>query len=77
MNPDKLTKRQSEVLGFLVSYVRTNQRPPSIREIGEKFGIMSPNGVVWHLKALEKKGYIERDEKVARGIRIVQQGSRA
>src|SRR5438132_8921874 len=50
--------------------------PPAIRDICEEFGISSPNGVMCHLKALEKKGYINRvtkkdNEKAqARGITI-------
>ena len=37
--------------------------PAAIRDIGKEFGIVSPNGVMCHLKALEKKGFINRDAK--------------
>ena len=45
--------------------------PPTIREIGLHFGIKSPNGVAYHLAALEKKGYIERGIASARAIRLL------
>lgn len=51
-----LTARQREILAFF----RGREYPPSIREIGENFGITSPNGVVCHLKALIKKGYLRQ-----------------
>lgn len=65
-----LTIRQREILDFITESIRTNQRPPTVRGIGEKFGIKSPNGVICHLKALEKKGLIIREADVACGIRL-------
>lgn len=66
-----LTSRQSEILDFIKSEITTNQRPPTVRGIGNRFGIRSPNGVLCHLKALERKGLIERDLHMANGIRLV------
>lgn len=54
-----LTPRQAEILRFIVGTVLTRQGVPAIREIGERFGIGSPNGVVAHLNALADKGFIE------------------
>lgn len=65
-----LTARQEEILQFLADYVQDNGYPPSIREIGETFKIGSLRGVTVHLDALEKKGYIERNN-TPRSIRIV------
>jgi repressor LexA len=65
----ELTKRQREILDFIIDCVRDRGMPPTIAEIGEEFGIASTNGVNDHLVALEKKGYIERSSK-ARGILI-------
>ena len=59
-----ITKRQHEILGFIRDKIENRGFPPSIREIGEAFEIVSPNGVMCHLKALEKKGYIERNKGV-------------
>ena len=55
-----LTKRQEEILDFILQYVETEGYPPSIREIGQKFEIGSLRGVTVHLDALERKGYISR-----------------
>ena len=59
-----ITKRQHEILGFIRDKIENRGFPPSIREIGEAFDIASPNGVMCHLKALEKKGYIERNKGI-------------
>ncbi len=44
---------------------------PTVREIGQAFDISSPNGVMCHLKALEKKGLIKRQGFSARAITLV------
>lgn len=54
-----LTQRQDEVWRFVATYQQAEQRPPTVREIGEVFDIRSPNGVMCHLVRLKKKGYIE------------------
>ena len=58
-----LTSKQQKILDFIQTYIQQNGYPPAIRDIGDHFGIVSPNGVMCHLKALKKKGYIHRDEK--------------
>ncbi|GAB4549867.1 MAG: transcriptional repressor LexA [Anaerolineales bacterium] len=45
--------------------------PPSIREIGEQTGITSTSVVNYYLEQLEKWGYIERDRRISRGLRVV------
>lgn len=67
----KLTARQQCVLTFLREFMAAHSYPPSIRQIGEHFGFRSPNGVMYHLLALERKGLIVRDPMTARGIRLV------
>jgi SOS-response transcriptional repressor LexA len=57
-----LTKTQRAILTFWLDHFRQHQRFPAIREACAKFGILSPNGVVSHLKALEKKGYLQRNK---------------
>ena len=59
-----ITKRQHDILAFIRDKIENRGFPPSIREIGEAFDIASPNGVMCHLKALEKKGYIERNKGI-------------
>ena len=68
---DALTARQREVFDHIETWVVEFGHPPSIREIGEAFGISSSNGVNDHLKALEKKGWIKRCPRQSRGITII------
>jgi repressor LexA len=58
-----LTATQQRIFDFIRKYIESNGYPPAIRDIGTAFGIASPNGVMCHLRALQKKGYIHRDEK--------------
>lgn len=64
------TARQQAVLKFIALRCSTGL-PPTIREIGEAFGIKSPNGVVTHLAALVGRKLLDRDEMDARGMRLV------
>lgn len=63
-----LTKRQSEIFEFLRTCIVDRGYGPTVREIGDNFGIKSPNGVMCHLKALEKKGLINRQSNMSRAI---------
>jgi repressor LexA len=65
-----LGERHQKILDFLSEYQRENKYPPSIREIGEKTGISSTSVVNYYLDQLEKKGLIERDRKISRGVRV-------
>jgi repressor LexA len=64
-----LTPRQQEIYDFICHRIDDRGFPPTIRDIGTAFDIKSPNGVMCHLKALEKKGFISREGKSARAIR--------
>ncbi|HEX9291187.1 MAG TPA: transcriptional repressor LexA [Anaeromyxobacteraceae bacterium] len=63
-----LTERQLEVLRFIATEIEDRGYPPTIREIGEALDIASTNGVNDHLKALEKKGYLQRDPVKSRAL---------
>ncbi len=67
----RLTERQNDAFEFIRSYMRDYRKPPTIIEIGQALGIRSTNGVFKLLNALEKKGYIEREQHAARGLRLV------
>lgn len=69
--PEALTKRQKQVLDFITSSINDRGYPPTLREIGEHFGIRSTNGVNDHLKALEKKGHLRREDLKSRAMRPV------
>ena len=65
----KLTKRQANVFIYIFDYIEENHYPPTVREIADAFDIRSTNGVVEHLKALSRKGFIEKDNFRSRAIR--------
>ncbi len=67
----KLTDRQQLVLSFIQESILDRGYPPTIREIGTKLNIKSTNGVNDHLKALERKGYITREDMKSRALRPV------
>jgi repressor LexA len=70
MSLDSLTSRQREVLDFIRDKIDNRGYGPTVREIGEHFDILSPNGVMCHLKALEKKGIITREPNMSRAIQL-------
>jgi repressor LexA len=63
------TAKQAQVL----EWIRANSRlySPTVREIAAAFKFASPNGVVCHLKALERKGLIRRTPNSSRGIEVI------
>jgi repressor LexA len=67
---DVLTKRQKSVYEFIRDKIRNRGYGPTVREIGLQFDISSPNGVMCHLKALEKKGLITREPNMSRAIQL-------
>jgi repressor LexA len=67
-----LTARQREIYEFLKDKIVNRGYGPTVREIGNEFGIRSPNGVMCHLKALEKKGLITRESHMSRAIQLTE-----
>src|ERR1700729_2825303 len=67
---ESLTDRQKNVYEFIRDKIRNRGYGPTVREIGTNFDISSPNGVMCHLKALEKKGLIRRDPNKSRAIEL-------
>ena len=66
-----LTKRQQDILDFIESFAQRRGYPPTLRDIGNEFGIKSTNGVRVNLAALEKKQYIRRRPWLSRGIELI------
>jgi repressor LexA len=64
-----LTPRQYQVLEYIRQSIRDRGYPPTLREIGGHMGIRSTNGVNDHLRALETKGYLTRDDMKSRSLR--------
>ena len=69
------TPNQILILAFIARHYRTKGLPPTVREIGKEFGIRSPNGVMCHLRALQRKGLVEvngvRNKHMKRQLRLV------
>lgn len=68
-----LTKRQEQTLDFIRHCIEERGYPPTLREIGEHMGIRSTNGVNDHLRALERKGYLRREDMKSRALKVVEQ----
>lgn len=66
-----LTKRQKQTLDYIRHSIEERGYPPTLREIGEYMGIRSTNGVNDHLRALERKGYLRREDMKSRALRLV------
>jgi repressor LexA len=68
---EALTSRQREIYQFIRGKIQGRGYGPTVREIGNEFEIKSPNGVMCHLKALQKKGLIHREPNMSRAIQLL------
>ena len=68
---EKLTIKQNYILQALKKLIAKNGYPPTVREIGEETHLSSPATIHTHLKKLEEKGYIKKDDKKNRTIEIL------
>ena len=69
-----LTDRQHQVLQYIRESIVERGYPPTLREIGAHMGIRSTNGVNDHLRALERKGYLTREDMKSRALRPIDMG---
>jgi repressor LexA len=65
-----LTARQRRILEFIREAVERYGYPPSVREICEAVGLVSPSSVAYQLKELERKGYLRRDPNRPRAVDV-------
>lgn len=72
-----LTERQQDVYDMIRGLIIDRGYGPTVREIGEHFGIKSPNGVMCHLRALERKGLIRRSPNKSRAIELTSVADRS
>ena len=68
---ESLTDIQREVLNYVQSHLTQTHRPPTVREVMRHFKWNSPQSARKHLLALEEKGYLEREDHTARGLKLV------
>jgi len=73
----QLTARQQQVLDIITNYIDRFGTPPSQREIARELGVNGTLGIMKHLKALEKKGFLNRREGSSRGIVLPPPASQA
>jgi repressor LexA len=66
----ELTTKQRRIFEYIEGQITQRGHSPTIREIGERFGITSTNGVRTHLTALIRKGYLKKQEFISRGIQL-------
>lgn len=64
---------QRKIYDFIVEYMKNEGMPPTNREIGHAMQIASTGHVDYHLSMLERKGFISRQAKKSRGIKLIQQ----
>ncbi len=67
---DELTARQAEVLQLIADFLQATGFPPTRAEIAAQLGFRSANAAEDHLRALERKGYIDMLPGASRGIRL-------
>lgn len=65
-----ITFRQRDVLRFIEQYIADKGYPPTRQDICDAMGYRSPNAAEEHLRVLQRKGYIEIDAGISRGIRV-------
>lgn len=71
-----LTERQNQVLQFIRHFIGESGNSPSQRQIADHLGVRGNLGVMKHLDALERKGYLRRDRS-SRSISLVTPGGKA
>jgi repressor LexA len=67
----KLTAKQQRILNFIETYIESNEQSPSLFDIQKFLGVKSLSTVHQHIRALENKGYLQRDTHSTRGINYV------
>jgi repressor LexA len=65
------SEMQQRILHCIATFVRDNEMPPTNREIGQEVAVHSTGHVDYHLAQLEKKGYLERNARKSRGLRLL------
>ncbi len=67
---ENLTDIQRLVLQYVQNRLTQDHRPPTVREVMRHFKWNSPQSARKHLLALEEKGYLEREDRTARGLKV-------
>jgi repressor LexA len=65
-----LTPRQRKILDYIRETVETRGYPPTVREIGEAVGLVSPSSVAYQMGVLQRKGYLRKDPNRPRAVDV-------
>jgi repressor LexA len=65
-----LTLRQRRILDYIRETVESRGYPPTVREIGEAVGLVSPSSVAYQMGVLQKKGYLRKDPNRPRAVDV-------
>lgn len=68
---EKLTSRQNDILQTIKKFIASHGYPPTVREIGKELNLRSPATIHFHLKKLEEKGYLRKDDSKNRTMEIL------
>lgn len=69
--PSEINKREKAILKFIEKQIMTDGYPPSVREIGKAVGLSSTATVHGYLAKLEDKGYIKKQDKKGRTLKLL------
>lgn len=65
-----ISGKRQEILDFMTDFARNNGYPPTVREICKAVGLSSPSTVHSHLKILEDQGYLSKDARKPRALKL-------
>ena len=66
-----LSKKRKQVLDAITGFMDRHKYPPSVRDVVQICSMSSTSVADYHLKALEREGYIRRESGVSRGIEVI------
>jgi len=67
-----LSERHRKIMEFLTRFQDSHGYSPSIRQIGDSINVKSTSLVDYYLNQLQNLGYIEREDRISRSIRVLQ-----
>jgi repressor LexA len=72
LDPLPLSPRQQQILQQIAQFMAQQARPPTRADLARALGLRNRQGIDQHLRALERKGYLQLEPGIARGIRLLQ-----
>jgi len=69
--PLPLSPRQQQILQRIAEFIAQQSRPPTRADLARALGLRNRQGIDQHLRALERKGYLQLEPGIARGLRLL------